>query len=120
MAYRVPFLGLHKQYLSIQKEIDEAIHRVINDSAFIKGKYVEEFEKKFVEYIGVKHCIGVGNGTDGLWIALKCLGLKEGDEVIVPANTFIATSEAVTLARGKVVFVDCDESYNIDPRKIEE
>ncbi|MEK7479629.1 MAG: DegT/DnrJ/EryC1/StrS family aminotransferase [Patescibacteria group bacterium] len=120
MTYRVPFLGLREQYLSIKDEIDTAIKAVIQDSAFIKGKYVEEFEKNFANYIGVKHCVGVGNGTDALWIALKCLGIQEGDEVIVPANTFIATSEAVTLAGGRPVFVDCDETYNINPTKIEE
>ena len=118
--YRVPFLGLKEQYLSIKEEIDAAIQSVINDSAFIKGKHVEEFEKNVAKYIGAKHCVGVGNGTDGLWTTLKCLGLKQGDEVIVPANTFIATSEAVTLAGGIPVFVDCDETYNIDPKKIED
>lgn len=115
----IPFLDLKKQYLSIKNEIDQAMRAVINESAFIKGEYVESFEKNFAHYLNVKHCIGVGNGTDAIFIALKCLDIGPDDEVIVPANSFIATSEAVTLAGGKPVFVDCDEYYNIDSTKIE-
>lgn len=116
---QVLFADLKKQYLSIKGEIDFAINSVINESAFIKGKYVESFEKNFADFVGVKHCIGVGNGTDAIFITLKCLGVGVGDEVIVPANSFIATSEAVTLTGAKPVFVDCNEFYNIDSNKIE-
>jgi len=119
MAYKVPFLDLRGQYLSIKNEVDFAIQSVINESAFIKGRFVEAFENNFAKYIGTKHCIGVGNGTDAIFIALKCLGVGAGDEVMVPANTFIATSEAVSLAGARPVFVDCNEYYNIDPAKIE-
>lgn len=115
----VPFVDLKLQYLSIKEEIDNAMQSVIMDSSFIGGKYLNAFEEKFAEYIGVKHCVGVGNGTDALSIALKALGIKEGDEVITAANSFIATSEAITMTGGKVVFVDCDEeTYNIDVQKI--
>lgn len=121
MNYQIPFLDLKAQYLSIKEEIDAAIASVIADAAFIKGKYVESFERHFADYLGVKHCIGVGNGTDALFISLKCLGIGAGDEVIVPANSFIATSEAVTLAGAKPVFADCDPNfYTISPQKIEE
>ncbi|MBI2035424.1 MAG: DegT/DnrJ/EryC1/StrS family aminotransferase [Candidatus Liptonbacteria bacterium] len=116
---KIPLVDLKKQYLSIKEEIVAAIKSVIEESAFIKGKYVENFEKNFAAYIGAKHCIGVGNGTDAIFITLKCLGVGAGDEVIVPVNTFIATAEAVTLAGATPIFVDCNEYYNIDPSEIE-
>lgn len=106
----VKFLDLKKQYESIQKEIDDAIADVIKDSAFIGGKYVEKFEKEFAEYCQAKYCLGVGNGTDAIEIAIEALGLPSGSEVIVPANSFIASSEAVTRSGHKVVFCDCDTS----------
>ncbi len=117
---KIPFVDLYAQYTSIKEEMDTAIHNVIRDSAFIGGKYLKSFEDNFARYACAKHCIGVGNGTDALFIALKALGVGNGDEVITTANTFIATSEAITMAGAKVVFVDCDErTYNIDVRKIE-
>jgi dTDP-4-amino-4,6-dideoxygalactose transaminase len=117
---KIQFVDLKTQYESIRGEMDEAISGVIGSSAFIGGKSLQSFERNFADYIGAKHCIGVGNGTDALFIALKAFGLSEGDEVIVPANTFIATSEAVTMTGAKVVFVDCDRAtYNIDVRRIE-
>lgn len=117
---KLSFVDLKAQYDSIKDAIDQAIHNVIQDSAFIGGKYLKNFEYNFANYIGTKHCIGVGNGTDALFIALKCLGIKEGDEVITVANSFIATSESITAAGARVVFVDCDEkTYNIDVQKIE-
>jgi dTDP-4-amino-4,6-dideoxygalactose transaminase len=116
---RIPFVDLHSQYLNIKTEIDQAIHNVIQDSAFIGGKYVEQFEHHFADYVGEKYCISVGNGTDALYIALKVLGINNGDEVITAANSFIATSEAITLTGARPVFVDCDErTYNIDVQKI--
>jgi len=117
---KIPFVDLKSQYISIKNELDQAINNVITESAFIGGKYLKSFEHNFAGYIGVKHCIGVGNGTDALYIAMKSLGIGSGDEVITVANSFIATSEAITLTGAKVVFVDCDkQSYNIDIEKIE-
>jgi dTDP-4-amino-4,6-dideoxygalactose transaminase len=117
----VPFVDLSAQFRTIKDEIGQAIQNVIIDNAFIKGKYVKEFEDNFAVAIGVKHCIGVGNGTDALVIALKAAGVGIGDEVITVANSFIATSEAITMSGAKVVFVDIDpDSYNIDVSKIEE
>lgn len=116
---KIPFVDLKAQYRSISNEIDKAISNVIKDTAFIGGKYVKSFEENFANYVGVKNCIGVGNGTDALYISLKALGIGEGDEVIVPANTFISTAEAVTMTGAQVVFVDCDENtYNIDTTKL--
>lgn len=110
----VKFLDLKKQYESIQKEIDGAIADVIKESAFIGGKYVEKFEKEFADYQQAKYCIGVANGTDAIEIAIEALGLPSGSEVIVPANSFIASSEAVTRSGHKVVFCDCDtNNYTI-------
>ena len=118
---KIPFVDLKVQYYSIKEEIDQAISNVIQDSAFIGGKYTKAFEESFADYIGVKNCIGVGNGTDALYVALKALGISEGDEVITAANTFIATSEAITLTEAKVKFVDCNkETYNIDVDRLEQ
>ena len=110
----IKFLDLKAQYESIKIEIDNAIHSVINDCAFIGGKYVKEFEEKFAAYQQAKYCIGVGNGTDAIEIAIKALEIPNGSEIIIPANTFIATSEAVTRAGCKVVFCNCDQqNYTI-------
>jgi dTDP-4-amino-4,6-dideoxygalactose transaminase len=117
----IQFVDLQTQYQSIKDEIDLAISDVISRSAFIGGRFVESFEKAFASFCNVKHCIGVGNGTDALFIALKGLEIGQGDEVIVPANTFIATSEAVTLTGAKVTFVDINpKTYNMDPDKLED
>lgn len=110
----IKFLDLNAQYLSIKSEIDEAIANVIAKSAFIGGKFVEAFEREFAEFIGVKYALGVANGTDALEITLEALELPIGSEVLVPANSFAATAEAVVRNNLKVVFVDCDESYTID------
>lgn len=116
----VPFVDLKAQYESIKPEIDSAMGQVIAKTAFIGGSFAQEFEKAFAAYCGVSHCVGVGNGTDALFIALKALGIGPGDEVITTANSFIATSEAVTMTGARVVFVDVDpRTYNIDVRQIE-
>jgi dTDP-4-amino-4,6-dideoxygalactose transaminase/predicted nucleic-acid-binding protein len=118
---KVDFLDLKAQYLSIHNEMDKAIDNVLKNTAFMGGNALKEFNKNFAEFIGTKYAIGVGNGTDALEIALTALGVRKADEVIVPANSFIATSEAVTNIGAKVVFVDCiDEYYSIDVLKIEE
>jgi len=103
----IPLVDLRAQYQSIKKEVDAAISQVIDDTAFIGGKYAAAFEEEFANALGVGYCVGVGNGTDALFIVLKALGVGKGDEVIVPANSFIATSEAVTATGAHVVFIDC-------------
>ncbi len=109
---QVPFVDLKIQYHSIKTEIDSAIQSVIKETAFIGGKHVKQFEMDFSRFIGIKHCVSCGNGTDALQITLKALNIGHGDEVILPANSFIATSEAVTAAGAKVVFCDADEQTN--------
>jgi dTDP-4-amino-4,6-dideoxygalactose transaminase len=116
----IPFVDLKAQYHSMKEEIDAAIRNVIQDTAFIGGKYLEAFEQHFARFIGVKHCIGVANGTDALAIALRALDIQEGDEVITAANSYVATAEAITMTGARVVFVDCHENtYNIDVTQIE-
>jgi dTDP-4-amino-4,6-dideoxygalactose transaminase len=104
----IKFLDLKAQYQSIKPEIDQAIQNVIEESAFIGGKYVQQFEKKFSDYVDAKYCVGVANGTDALEIAIEALNMPAGSEVIVPANSFIASSEAVTRQGHKVIFADAD------------
>jgi dTDP-4-amino-4,6-dideoxygalactose transaminase len=116
---QVFFTDLKAQYNSIKEEIDRAIAAVIAESAFIGGKYAKSFEEAFAAFCRTKHCVGVGNGTDALYVALRSLDIGPGDEVITVANTFIATAEAVTMTGARVVFVDCDpETYNIDVEKV--
>lgn len=111
----IKFLDLHAQYRSIQPDIDAAIADVISRSAYIGGADVAGFERSFAAYQQVSHCIGVANGTDAIEIALEALNLPAGSEVIVPANTFIASSEAVTRAGLRVVFADVDPvTYTLD------
>ena len=110
----VRFLDLKHQYQSIKPEIDKAIQCVIENSDFIGGKHVAQFENGFSNYVGVGYCVGVGNGTDALEIAIEALDMPIDSEIIVPANSFIASSEAVTRSGHRVVFVDIDtESYVI-------
>jgi dTDP-4-amino-4,6-dideoxygalactose transaminase len=117
----IQFVDLKAQYESIKDEIDSAISDVISKSAFVGGPYLDSFEKAFASFCNMKHCIGVGNGTDALFVALKVLGIGQGDEVITAANSFIATSEAISLTGAKVVFVDINpRTYNIDPNKLED
>lgn len=113
----VRFLDLRKQYESIKQEIDQAFADVLRDSAFISGPYVTRFERAFADYQQAPHCVACANGTDAIEIALEALGLPRGAEIIVPANTFIASSEAVTRSGCRVVFCDCDrEDYTISVR----
>jgi len=120
VAINVPFVDLGMQYASIKNEIDQAIAEVLAETAFIGGKHVEAFETAFAKFCGVKCCIGVGNGTDALTIALRALDIGAGDEVITVANSFIATSEAITSTGARVKFVDIDpKTYNMDPALIE-
>jgi len=118
---KINFVDLKKQYNSIKEEINQEISKVFEDTSFILGKKVAEFEKAFADFCGRKYCIGVGSGTSALLLALLALDLKQGDEVITVPNTFIATAEAISFAGAKPVFVDIKaETYNIDVNKIEE
>jgi len=117
----IPLVDLKAQYEQIKDDINEAIIKVIENSAFIGGKFVKEFEENFASYCKARNCIGVGNGTDALYIIFRVLGIGEGDEVITAANTFIATAEAITRAGARVVFCDIDpKSFNINTQLIEE
>lgn len=116
----VPFVDLRAQYLSIKESIDSAIFQVINESAFIGGENVKRFERDFAALLGVKHCVGVGNGTDAIYITLKMLGVGPGDEVITSAASWISTSETISQTGAVPVFVDIDPNhYTIDPTLIE-
>src|SRR6266852_6377386 len=116
----VPLVDLRAQYGSIRQDVDRAIRQVIEDAAFIGGETVRRFEREFALYCGVKHCVGVGNGTDALELALRALHIGPGDEVITAANTFIATAEAITAAGARVVFVDIDpQTRTIDVDQLE-
>ncbi len=106
--FDIPFADLNAQYQSLQPEIDAAMKSVIMDCAFINGPYAHTFENEFAQFCAAKHCVGVGNGTDALFIALKGLGIGAGDEVLIPAMTFVATGEAVSMAGAKPVFVDVE------------
>ncbi len=118
---QIQLVDLKKQYETIKPDIDAIMGEVLSKTAFIGGSYVKNFEEAFASFCGVEHCVGVGNGTDALFIVLKCLGIGSGDEVLVPANSFIATSEAVTQAGARPVFVDINPStYNIDIDRIEQ
>jgi dTDP-4-amino-4,6-dideoxygalactose transaminase len=118
--FMIPFVDLHAQYLSIKSDIDKALENCIADSNFIKGKAVSDFEKAFADWLGADFCLGCGNGTDALEIIMKSLSIGPGDEVIVPALSWISTAEAVNNVGAEPVFVDIrGDTYNIDPEKIE-
>jgi dTDP-4-amino-4,6-dideoxygalactose transaminase len=116
----VPFLDLKSQYLSIKNEIQAALEGVLEKTAFAGGPFVAQFEKEFAGFCGTEQAVGVGNGTDALWMALLGLGVGPGDEVITVPDTFIATAEAISYCGATPVFVDVDErSYNMDPNLLE-
>lgn len=116
----VPFADLQLQYQTIKGEVDAAISAVIRDNAFIRGPYVEAFEKQFAEAVDVKHCVSCANGTDALYLAMAALKVQPGDEVITTAHSWISTSAMITHAGATVVFADTDEStFTIDPAAIE-
>ncbi|HWA96043.1 MAG TPA: DegT/DnrJ/EryC1/StrS family aminotransferase [Terracidiphilus sp.] len=119
-SIQVPFLDLRATYSELKDEIDRAVEQVMSSGAFILGKEVELFEQEFAAYLGIKHCIGVGNGLDALHLALRALGIGPGDEVLVPSNTYIATWLAVSYAGATPVPVEPDaHTYNMDPAKVE-
>jgi len=116
---QVPFIDLKAQYESIKDEINEAIQQVLDSCAFAGGPFVEKFEKEFAEFCQCKYCVGVGSGTEALWLSLLALGIGHGDEVITVPNTFIATAEAISFCGATPVFVDIDEqTYTMDPAKL--
>src|SRR6188474_719653 len=117
---QIPLVDLHAQYLTIKDEIDDAIARVISRSAFIGGEELRQFEKEFAAYCEAKACVGVGNGTDALYLTLRALGVGAGDEVITVAHTFIATSEAISMTGATPIFIDVrDDTMLMDPALIE-
>src|SRR5688572_22617683 len=105
---KLQFMDLQRQYRSIQSEIDSAIASVLTTSEYIGGPIKESFEKNFAEACGVQYCLGVGNGTDAITIALKAMNIGAGDQVVTVANSFIASSEAITMAGASPVFIDAD------------
>lgn len=110
----VKFLDLYAQYQSIEPQINQAISDVIKKSAYIGGEYVKTFEAQFAEFQQAEHCLGVANGTDAIEIAIEALQLPENSEIIVAANSFIASAEAITRSGHKVVFCDCDaDNYSL-------
>ncbi|MDM8548139.1 DegT/DnrJ/EryC1/StrS family aminotransferase [Candidatus Venteria ishoeyi] len=116
----VPFLDLKAQYASLREEIAPALQGVLDNTAFAGGPYVAAFEKNFASYCQAEHAVGVGSGTEALWVALLGLGIGPGDEVITAVNTFIATAEAISFTGATPVFVDVDaDSFNIDANLIE-
>jgi dTDP-4-amino-4,6-dideoxygalactose transaminase len=117
---RVPFVDLHAQYLTIKEEIDRAITEVIAESAYIRGRHVDAFEEAWASALGVRHCVSCANGTDAIYIALRGLRVKPGDEIITSAHSWISTSETITQAGGRAVFCDTDEeTFTIDPDDIQ-
>ena len=115
---QVGFYGHVRQYKNIQAEIDANIKRVIESGEYVQGPMLKQFEQELAAFHGMKHAIGVGNGTDAIWLALMAMGIGPGDEVITHPNTFFATAEAIWIAGATAVFVDCDPKTKcIDPAR---
>lgn len=118
---QIPLVDLKTQYQTLKKEVDLSLEKVLLSGSFIKGDFLERFEKDFAKFVGTKHCIGVASGTDALHLSLVALNIGKGDEVILPVNTFVATAYAVAFTGATPVFVDIDPiTSNIDVRLIEE
>jgi dTDP-4-amino-4,6-dideoxygalactose transaminase len=116
----VSFYGHVRQYQNIQPEIDANLKEVLASGQYVMGPMLKRFEREFAAYHGMKYAVGVGNGTDALWLAFLALGIGPGDECITTTNTFFATAEAIWVANATAVFVDSDPRTNcIDPSKIE-
>ena len=111
----VPFVDLHRQYLRYKDELDAAMARVIAETAFISGPCAQKFEEEFAAWLGIEHVIGCANGTDALEIMLDALGVGPGDEVLVPAMTWISTAEAVGTRGAKAIFIDIDDTATMNP-----
>ncbi len=115
----IPFVDLKAQYLSIKPEIDNAIQNILENANFVGGQPVKDFETNFAQFLGIKHCIACGNGTDSIEILLQSMGIGKGDEVIVPAMSWISTSEAVSYIGATPIFVDIDNYFTINADLIE-
>src|SRR5690349_9151135 len=117
---RIPLVDLGWQHAQVSSKVAAGFERVLSRTAFVLGPDVAEFEQRYAQFVGVKHCIGVANGTDAVELAVRVLGIGPGDEVIVPTNSFIATALAVARAGARPVLVDCDPEYQlIDPAAVE-
>jgi dTDP-4-amino-4,6-dideoxygalactose transaminase len=117
---KVAFYGHVRQYKNIQQEIDANMQEVLLSGNYVQGPMLKRFEAEFAKYSGTKFAVGLGNGTDAIWLALMALGIGPGDEVITHANTFFATAEAIWISGATAVLVDCDPVTKcIDPKKIE-
>jgi dTDP-4-amino-4,6-dideoxygalactose transaminase len=120
LALEVPFLDLKTQYRALEPEINCAVTSVFESAQFVGGPFVENFEQEFASYIGARHAVGVSSGTSALELALRVAGIGPGDEVLVPANTFFATAEAVSNVGAKPVFTDVDAaSFHLDVNSAE-
>jgi len=118
---KIPFLNLSKQYLQIKDEVLPMVEKVFEQNAFTNGFTVKSFEENFATFCETSHSVAVNNGTSALHLAVEALGIGQGDEIIIPANTFIATAWAAAYVKATPVFVDCDpDTWEIDPAKIEE
>src|SRR5260370_8729854 len=116
MDIRVPFRALNSQHAGLRSELDRAIREVIDSGAFAGGPFVEKFEADFASYCGCRYAIGVGSGTEALWLSLLAHGIGPGDEEITVSNTFIATSQALTYSVPRPLFFDVNQStYTLDP-----
>ena len=115
----VPFLELKPTYLELKDDLDAAVARVLDSGWYLLGEEITAFEREFAAYTETEHCVGVGNGLDALHLSLRAHGIKPGDEVIVPSNTYIATWLAVTYAGATPVPVEpCEKTYNLDPERL--
>lgn len=115
----VPFVDLDHQNQAVLPEVLDAFAEVCRDGSFVLGPAVSRFEAEYAAFCQVEHCVGVGNGTDAIELALRAVGIGPGDEVIVPANTFVATAEAVVRAGADLVLADCGPDYLIDPLSVD-
>jgi dTDP-4-amino-4,6-dideoxygalactose transaminase len=121
MPIRVPFLDLNSQHAPLRREFTAAIEEVIDRGAFAGGPFVAQFEEDFARYCHCRYAIGVGSGTEALWLALLAFGVRPGDEVLTVPSTFMATAEAITYCGARPVFVDIDErTYTMDPAGLED
>jgi dTDP-4-amino-4,6-dideoxygalactose transaminase len=116
----VPFVDLKTEHYNLRNDLRKIWEAVLDDAAFVGGRRVEEFESSFAQFCGARHAVGVANGTDALFLALKASGIGDCDEVLVPSNSFVATAEAIVHAGATPVFLDIDpRTYNIDPAEID-
>src|SRR3989442_13300722 len=115
----IPFVDLVMPHLGLEEELVSVFRSALKTAGFVGGRTVEDFERDFAQFCGVRKCVGVGSGTDALRLALIAAGLQQGDTVVTVPNTFIATTEAITQAGARPDFVDIDErTYTMDPEKL--